>query len=63
MTVDEMLIKVKCPNCGFLLQRYDEKEIAEIIVQFAEIIVHHAKKSRNATVTEEDVKEKVKDAA
>ena len=61
--MDDMLIKVKCPNCGFLVQPYDEKEIAEIIVQFAEIIVHHAKKTHTSNNMEEDVKEKLKDAA
>jgi len=61
--VDDLLIKVKCPNCGYLVQPFDEKEIADIIVQIAEIIVHQAKKSQNAYLMEEAVKEMLKDAA
>ena len=52
----ETLKKVECdPKCGFMVQSHDEKEIIEIVMQ-------HAKKSHNMTITEKDIKAMIKDA-
>jgi predicted small metal-binding protein len=51
----ETLKKVECdPKCGFLVRSHDEKEIIEIVMQ-------HAKKSHNMTITEKDIKAMMKD--
>jgi len=52
----ETLKKVECDSkCGFMVRSYDEKEIIEIVMQ-------HAKKSYNMTITEKDIKAMMKDA-
>lgn len=46
--------KVECdPACGFMVKSHDEKELIEIVRQ-------HAKKSHNLSVTDKDIKEKMK---
>ncbi len=46
--------KVECdPGCGFMVKSHDEKELIEIVKQ-------HAKKSHNMTVSDRDIKEKMK---
>ena len=52
----ETLKKVECdPKCGFMVRSHDEKEIIEIVMQ-------HAKKSHNMTISEKDIKAMIKDA-
>jgi len=49
--------KVECdPKCGFAVKSHDEKEVIEIVKQ-------HAKNFHNMTITEEDVRAKMKEAA
>ena len=49
------LKKVECdPNCGFLIQSHDEKEIVRVVTE-------HAKKSHSKDVTEKDVRGMLKD--
>ncbi len=46
--------KVECdPARGFMVKSHDEKELIEIVRQ-------HAKKSHNLSVTDKDIKEKMK---
>lgn len=51
----EKMKEVECP-CGAVVKSHDEKEITEFIIL-------HAWKSHNTILTEEDVKENMKDAA
>ncbi len=50
------LKKIECdPTCGFMIRSHDEKELVDIVTL-------HAKKSHNMTISEKDVKDKIKDA-
>jgi len=50
------LKKIECPpECGFIIQSHDEKEIIEIAKQ-------HAIKSHKMTITEKELKAMMKDA-
>jgi predicted small metal-binding protein len=52
----ETLKQVECdPKCGFMVRSHDEKEIIEIVMQ-------HAKKCHNMTISEKDIKAMIKDA-
>jgi predicted small metal-binding protein len=55
MAMAEKMKEVDCP-CGTVVKSHDEKEITEFIIL-------HAWKSHNTILTEEDVKEDMKDAA
>ncbi len=53
----EKLKKIECdPTCGFMVRSHDEKEIISIVMD-------HAKKMHDKTVSEQDVKAMLKDAA
>jgi predicted small metal-binding protein len=57
MTVTGKLKKVECdPQCGFVVQSHDEKEVIEVAKQ-------HAKKAHQMDITDNDVKKMMKDAA
>lgn len=46
--------QVQCdPPCGFMVKSHDEKEVIEIVTQ-------HAKKAHNLTISEKDVRDKMK---
>ena len=48
--------KIECdPACGFMIKSHDEKELIEVVKA-------HAKKAHNMTITDKDVKDKIKDA-
>jgi predicted small metal-binding protein len=48
--------KIECdPSCGFMIKGRDEKELVEIVKI-------HAKKAHNMTVTDKEIKDKIKDA-
>lgn len=52
----EAMKKVECDSpCNFSIKSHDEKEIIEMVKL-------HAKKMHNMTITDKDVKEKIKDA-
>ncbi len=52
----QKMMKIDCdPACGFMIKSHDEKELIEIVKA-------HAKKVHNMTVTDKDVKDKIKDA-
>ncbi len=52
----QKLIKIECDtSCGFMIKGRDEKELIEIVKI-------HAKKAHNMTVTDKEVKDKIKDA-
>lgn len=56
MTMTQDLKKVECdPSCGFMVRTHDEKELIEIVKT-------HAKKVHNMTVTDKDIKDKMKAA-
>jgi predicted small metal-binding protein len=49
MKAKEPLKSVSCaPECGFMVRSHDEKELSAIVID-------HAKKHHNKTVTEKDV--------
>ncbi len=51
------LKSVSCdPQCGFMVQSHDEKELTDIVIA-------HAKKAHNMDITANDVKAKMKPAA
>jgi len=46
--------QVQCdPPCGFTVKSHDEKELIEIVKQ-------HAKKAHDMSITEKDVRDKIK---
>jgi predicted small metal-binding protein len=48
------LKSVSCdPQCGFMVQSHDEKELTDIVIA-------HAKKAHNMDITANDVKAKIK---
>ncbi len=52
----EALKKIECePTCGFMVRSHDEKELINIVMS-------HAKKSHNISISEKDVREKIKAA-
>jgi predicted small metal-binding protein len=52
--MDNQIKEVNCgPECGFLIRSHDEKELIEIVKA-------HAKNVHNMTITEEDVRVKMK---
>jgi predicted small metal-binding protein len=52
----ENMKKIECDSpCNFSVKSHDEKEIIEIVKQ-------HAKKMHNMTITDDDVKGKIKPA-
>jgi predicted small metal-binding protein len=52
----ENLKKIECdPTCGFMVRSHDEKELIDLVSR-------HAKNSHNMTVSEKDLREKMKDA-
>jgi predicted small metal-binding protein len=52
----EQLKTVECDApCNFMVRSHDEKEIIEIVKQ-------HAKKMHDMTITDDDVKQKMKPA-
>jgi len=54
--VTQVMKKIECePACGFMIRSHDEKELIEVVKA-------HAKKAHNMTVTDKDVKDKMKDA-
>lgn len=56
MTMTKELKKVECdPLCGFMVRTHDEKELIEIVKA-------HAKKAHNMTVSDKEVKDKMKAA-
>lgn len=53
----EALKEASCdPKCGFSVKSHDEKEIVEIVKQ-------HAKKSHNMSISDKDVRDRMKQAA
>jgi predicted small metal-binding protein len=52
--MDKAFKQVDCdPECGFMIRSHDEKELTEFVKQ-------HAKMSHNMTITDDDVKSKMK---
>jgi predicted small metal-binding protein len=52
----ETLKKIECdPTCGFMIRSHDEKELIDLVKQ-------HAKKSHNMSVSEKDIRDKMKAA-
>ncbi len=50
------LKKIECdPTCGFMVRSHDEKELIDLVTR-------HAKKSHNMSVSEKDIREKMKAA-
>jgi predicted small metal-binding protein len=50
------LKKIECePTCGFMIRSHDEKELIDFVTQ-------HAKKSHNMSVSEKDIRGKMKAA-
>lgn len=50
------LKKIECdPTCGFMVRSHDERELVEIVKE-------HAKESHNMSVTEKDIRDKMKAA-
>ncbi len=50
------LKKIECdPTCGFMIRSHDERELIDVVTQ-------HAKKSHNMSISEKEVKEKIKAA-
>ena len=52
----EEMKKIECdPACGFMIKSHDEKELIEVVKA-------HAKKAHNMTITDKDVRDKIKNA-
>ncbi len=50
------LKKIECdPACGFMVRSHNEKELIELVKR-------HAKKSHNKSVSEKDIRDKMKAA-
>ncbi len=50
------LKKIECdPTCGFMIRSHDEKELIDLVKL-------HAKKSHNMSVSEKDIRDKMKAA-
>ena len=50
------LKKIECdPTCGFMVRSHDEKELIDLVKQ-------HAKKSHNMSISEKDIRDKMKAA-